>query len=245
MRAVIGKEYLEHQIGYWISIFFEKPVIGLVLDNINFRFLVPNFLQIRLYSNKDRFVHQVASYKEVEKLTDQTNKSQVIVEPGDGAGSVASCHPQLYRFLLRRLKNHSDAQDLAQEAYLRLLRVEDPELIRQPAAYLFRIAANLVHEFRLKERRSGIIVSLEVVAEPGSYEAPEKRIEQKEILDKIQVVLNDMPPLYAAAFVLCKRDGLSHQEIADKLGISLHTVRKYLTRAVTLCRLGVAKNGER
>ena len=53
---------------------------------------------------------------------------------------------RLYQYLRRRLANEEDAQDLAQEAYLRLLRVSRTELVRDPQAYLYRVARNLVYE---------------------------------------------------------------------------------------------------
>ena len=56
-------------------------------------------------------------------------------------------------------------------------------------------------------------------------------------LQRLQAALEGLPPLYSAALLLRKRDGLSHREIAERLQISLHTVRKYLTRAVAQCRL--------
>lgn len=156
------------------------------------------------------------------------------------------CYPQLYRFLLRRLSNRVAAQDLAQEAYLRLLRIEKKHFIQQPAAYLFRVAANLVCEFQLKERRDRNHISLDKLcdeqplldsASHGVESDPERLVGQREVLQQIEAALEDMPPLYVTILVLCKRDGLSHQQIAAQLQISIHTVRKYLTRAVTRCRL--------
>src|SRR5688572_15644429 len=58
----------------------------------------------------------------------------------------------LLRFLSRRVRNRSDARDVAQEAYVRLLRLDRQELIRDPQPYVYRLAANLVHEFELKRR---------------------------------------------------------------------------------------------
>lgn len=180
-------------------------------------------------------------------MTTTPPDSSDVTELVDITGGIEGCYPQLYRFLLRRVSNRSTAQDLAQEAYLRLLRIEKKHLIRQPAAYLFRIAANLVYEFQLKERRSSRVVSLDWLKElnieirPANSsqrgaDNPEYAMEQREALKRIESALADMPPLYASVLILCKRDGLSHQEIADKLEISIHTVRKYLTRAVIACR---------
>src|SRR5687767_3031982 len=62
--------------------------------------------------------------------------------------------PALHRFLTRRLQNAEDARDLAQEAYLRFYQLADTDAVRRPSGYLFRIAVNLVYEFRLKRRQS-------------------------------------------------------------------------------------------
>jgi RNA polymerase sigma-70 factor (ECF subfamily) len=180
-------------------------------------------------------------------LTSAPNEQTEAVGVLENQADIESCYPRLYRFLINRLNSRSAAQDLAQEAYLRLLRVEQQQFIRQPSAYLFRIAANLVYEFRLKERKRRNLVSLdrlkELDLEPGSLEGfvegndnPEHELELANALRRISDALDDMPPLYASILILCKRDGLSHQEIADKLNISIHTVRKYLTRAVMRCR---------
>src|SRR5687767_9427630 len=71
-------------------------------------------------------------------------------------------HDDLVKFLKRRIATPADAQDLAQEVYLRLLRVERLDLVQQPRSYLLRIAANLLHEWRLKARQTRVHASDEL-----------------------------------------------------------------------------------
>src|SRR5262245_52939191 len=59
----------------------------------------------------------------------------------------------LHRFLAKRLGRPQDVDDLAQEVFVRLLRLERPELVRKPQAYLFSVAANLVREFRIRNEK--------------------------------------------------------------------------------------------
>lgn len=151
--------------------------------------------------------------------------------------------PRLLRFLEKRTGNRSDARDLAQEAYFRLCRVKSPDLIREPEAYLFRIASNVASEFMLRERSRPPIVELDgAVADrhgdDGSFCA---HLEQRSEIEKLHEVISGLPPLYQAVLLLRKRDGLSHEEIADRLAISPHTVHKYLTRALLRCRTDWAK----
>src|SRR6516162_6451894 len=70
----------------------------------------------------------------------------------------------LQAYLYRRLKSKSDAPDLAQEVYVRMLRVSNPEAIRNPQFYLYTVASNLVKEHALFERRQGNRVELDEVA---------------------------------------------------------------------------------
>ncbi len=147
--------------------------------------------------------------------------------------------PRLHRFLISKLSDRDDAQDLFQEAYLRLLRIEKPELIRHPEVYLFRIASNLVGEFMLKRSQAPKHIDIAVLvdehkdSDEGAYA---EEVDHKLAIGKLEDILSDLPPLYREALLLRKRDGLSHDEIAETLQLSPNTVHKYLTRALAECR---------
>lgn len=146
---------------------------------------------------------------------------------------------QLQRFLVRRLRSSQDARDLAQEVYLRLLRVPDPSLVRQPQAYLYRIAANVVYEYRIREQHEPVLFDSEALEAIAEHPAETDRDEMANRLDaqrQLEGLLNQLPPLYRAILLMQKRDGLSYAEIAKELGLSIHTVEKYLFRALALVR---------
>jgi len=143
------------------------------------------------------------------------------------------------RFLEMRIGNRQDAQDLAQEAYFRLCRVREPDLIQSPESYLFRIASNLAHEFLLRRRVQPSFVELDPEqsyaedADAGSFSA---KLEARSEVEQLEHIIDELPPLYQAVLLMRKRDGYSHQEIAERLSISPHTVHKYLSRALLRCR---------
>lgn len=148
----------------------------------------------------------------------------------------------LHRFLMRRLHNRQNAQDLAQEVYLRLLRVEDREVIRDPLAFLYRLAMNLVYEFRLRRRRDPVLFDSQAAEELAESPLGITAGDLSEPLcteHQLKRVLAPLPPMLRAVFVLRKRDGMSNREIAAELGISIHTVKKYLCQAVAQCREAV------
>ncbi len=144
----------------------------------------------------------------------------------------------LIQFLLRRLRSAEDARDLAQEAYLRFLQVPDATLIHHPLRYLYRIALNLVYEFRLRRDRSIVTFDSRIVEERAermpSDAGAEQELTTTEQLDRI---LKQIPPHYRRVLVMHKRDGLSYAEIAAETGLSKQSVQKYLARAMAAARL--------
>ncbi len=146
-------------------------------------------------------------------------------------------YKELFSFLLQRATKEQ-AQDISQEAYIRLMRIERTDLIKQPKAYLFRVAANLVYEMRMKSHHSAeketFYLDKEVSA-PDEYN-PQLHHERKEAVADLENIISGLPPVYRSILLMRKRDGLTHNEISNKLDISIHTVRKYLTRAVAECR---------
>lgn len=152
---------------------------------------------------------------------------------------IAEYQPTLLRYLAFRVGGEADAHDLAQEAYFRLSRVPDPDLIQKPEAYLFRIAANLANEFLLKRSSTPISMDLDTLQDhggDGDGAAFEASMEARSAIRRLEQILERLPPLYRSILILRKRDGLSHQEIAEELDISPHTVHRYLTKALAACR---------
>lgn len=156
--------------------------------------------------------------------------------PRDLAQSLAGRHLELVRFLSSRLPNQDDARDLAQEAYLRLLRLNDDHYIRHPEAYLFRIASNLVHEFWLAARSESIDATCEPDDFPSNLQSPEALAGQQEVLGELKRAIQFLPPIQQSVIVLHRRDGKTYDEIANELAISRDMVKKHLSKALARCR---------
>ena len=146
---------------------------------------------------------------------------------------------ELHGYLVNRLRGHSlDAADIAQETYLRLLRMKNTDVIENPHAYVYRVAGHVVRELALKEQmQKNLVTELDQESQlPHFVESAETQADRLMRLQHLEQIIEELPPTYQAVLILRKRDGMSHQEIADKLGISKHTVKKYLCRAVARCR---------
>lgn len=150
-------------------------------------------------------------------------------------------------FFRRRLANPWDAQDLAQEVYVRLLRVDGGEesSIANPEAYLFTVASNLVKEHAVLQKRRGQVVDmaqvlLELEAPQGSAEDEAEREFRRR---RLAEVLDRLPPRCKAVMLMQHRDGMSYEEMAVQLGVSTHMVKKYVVKALALCRRDLARYG--
>jgi RNA polymerase sigma factor (sigma-70 family) len=152
---------------------------------------------------------------------------------------VAAKHGQrLRRFLAARLRNSADTADLAQEVFLRLLRVERFDQIRSPEAYLLTIASHVIHQHSLTNA-SGQPTSDAFDALADEHLAtdsdPVAHIHLQRRLDALDRALARLPPRTRAAFVLQRRDGYTLDEISTRLGISRGAVKKHLAKAIAQC----------
>lgn len=147
----------------------------------------------------------------------------------------------LLAFLQCRLGSLADAQELAQEAYVRMLAMEHPERIEEPRAFLFRIAANLsVDRLRMRKLR-GDTVDEVPEAEPDLHLAPlpERHAAALEQWQDMHVALRELPAKTRRAFVLHAIEGRDFETIAQSMNLSARMVRYHVTRALEYCRARV------
>jgi RNA polymerase sigma factor (sigma-70 family) len=146
----------------------------------------------------------------------------------------------------RRVRHQPDAAELAQEVYLRMLRVADTDAIRNPEAYLYTVASNLAREHRVLERRQATVAELdEVNGQELLAELPgvTGKIDTETRVKRLREVLAQLPPKCQAAVALQYWHGMSYAEIAARLGISTHMVKKYLSQGLAHCRRRMARLG--
>lgn len=152
----------------------------------------------------------------------------------------------LHRFLMKHLHDAEDALDLAQETYVRYYQLPDIEVVLKPRSYLFRVAQNVVYEFRLRRRREQEVLTIDSsvfdveagkAVDPANVD-PSDELSNTQFLNR---VLMQVPPGYRKVLVLHKRDGLSCAQIAQQLGLTRRSVEIYLARAISYARAAVWK----
>ena len=152
----------------------------------------------------------------------------------------------LQAFFRRRVRSTADAADLAQEVYVRMLRISDQEAIRSPVLYLFTVANNLVKEHAVLERRRPGGIDIDAAPAHEQLEtlpAFDGELDAKQRVARLGVVLNQLGPKCRAALVLRFTHELSYREIALHLGVSAQMAKKYVAQGLGHCQRRMTRLG--
>jgi len=151
---------------------------------------------------------------------------------------------ELLGFLAHKVSDRNVADDLAQESYVRMLTMQRAgEAIADPRALLYRIARNLVVDrHRRRQVRTEVIIEGEEaelhaagVPAPEVCE-PETAAISAQGVDALLAAIEGLPPRCREAFVLHKFEGLSHAEVAERMGVSRKMVEQHVKNAMLACR---------
>jgi RNA polymerase sigma factor (sigma-70 family) len=167
------------------------------------------------------------------------------VDRGQFVGLLFERHRrQLLWYLLRLTSSKDDAEEIAQEAYLRLLRVDGLESDSVRARnYLFRTATNLVRDnYRRRtarcEQQHVALEDLQLEAEDSALD----RIVDSQLAAEIVVtILRDVSPRPRQAFVRHFGHGITYEQIAMELGVSKKTVERDIVTTLEICRAKLAQ----
>lgn len=144
----------------------------------------------------------------------------------------------LQRFFSSYRLNAADVEDLTQEVFARLARGVAPEQLRQPDAFVFTLARNLVrdHARRLHTRAARNSVALDDVELPCGSPTPDAALEHDERLSSAFATLARLKPATRHAFLLHRVHGLSYAEVAAATGVSVSMIEKHVMAAIALLR---------
>jgi len=145
----------------------------------------------------------------------------------------------LVRFFTLRTGSVAAAEDVVQDLYVKLSEMETPADLRSPEAFLYRMGSNLLLDRAKQQRRQAARdhawsrVDAGDGPEPVANEPPaDNAVAARQRLARLLAALDQLPPQVAAAFRLHKFDGLTHGEVAARMGVSRSSVEKYIMTAL-------------
>jgi len=146
----------------------------------------------------------------------------------------------LRSYFLRRIGDRAQAEDLAQEVLLRMIRATDADLIENPESYVFKAAANLLLDHRrrtlrnptLRARSLDAALEDEFVARLVEDRSPERVLLGEATLLEVSRALDELSELTRNVFILFRLENMLQKDIAALCGIAQSTVEKHVMRAM-------------
>ena len=141
----------------------------------------------------------------------------------------------LTAYFQRRVNSRSEAEDLTQEVFLRLVRRLDVETLENPEAFVFRTAVNLLRDrFRRGQTQRSHLAEVGL-QQPGIEElSPERVFDSRQHLADVIEALEKLDERSRDAFILHRLEGMKHAQIAELYGVSVSSVEKYIIKALAV-----------
>ncbi|HAL06866.1 MAG TPA: RNA polymerase subunit sigma-24 [Brevundimonas sp.] len=148
--------------------------------------------------------------------------------------------PDLSRFVAARLGGQADVEDVLQELYLKASRTPETSDIRDPRAYLYRLASNLMMDRWRSTRRAAArdgawrlaFHGAEASGDVDDAPSAEATVDARQRLQALVRALDALPEKTRSVFRLHKFDGLSYAEVAEREGMSRSSVEKHMMQAL-------------
>ncbi|RXU66966.1 MULTISPECIES: RNA polymerase sigma factor [Pseudomonas] len=145
----------------------------------------------------------------------------------------------LLAWLRRNVACSQRAEDLSQDTFVRLLGRDELQAPREPRAFLLAIAKGLLFDhFRRAALEQAYLNELMLIPE-SEHPSPEEQQMILEDLKAIDRLLGKLSSKARMAFLYNRLDGLSHAEIATRLGVSVPRVRQYLAQGIRQCYIAL------
>lgn len=146
-------------------------------------------------------------------------------------------HGWLQSWLRKRLGDRERAEDISHDTFVRLISATGAHPLRQPRSFLATVAKRvMVDHLRRRALEQSYLEALSL--EPELQESsPETRVLMLETLLQLDAMLDGLGPRVRQAFLLAQLDGLAYGDIAERLGVSVSSVTKYMARATEQCLL--------
>jgi RNA polymerase sigma-70 factor (ECF subfamily) len=151
-------------------------------------------------------------------------------------------HRRLFSYLYKVTRSRALAEDAVQDIFLKIwsMRQKLPE-IENIQAYLRRMAHNQALKCFQVVAREGLVQD-ELARQRSAHGSADDGLLSKEIQLYINRLIDQLTPSQRKVFLLSREEGLPQQEIADRLGLNLITVKRHMVDALKAIRDGLAQN---
>jgi len=145
---------------------------------------------------------------------------------------------RLYGFVLRYIKQKEDAEEIVQEVFVKVWESRNKiDAYASFESFLFTIAYNTtISILRKRTNEKKYLDHLKSLQQPTNSPNLIDEIYFNELNARVQSLLNELTPRQKEIFHLSREEGLTHDEIAKKLDISVNTVKKHIANTLTFLK---------
>jgi RNA polymerase sigma-70 factor (ECF subfamily) len=143
--------------------------------------------------------------------------------------------PSLLRFFRRRTPSAAVAEELVQDLFVRLLRRSDLFQLENIDGYVFEAASNLARDRARRDaaRGAGRHVRLDGLEMQSGEPTAEQIVDDRRRVERLYEALEALPHRTRAVLILNRFEGMTYQQIASALGISVSAVEKHMVKALS------------
>jgi RNA polymerase sigma factor (sigma-70 family) len=145
----------------------------------------------------------------------------------------------LINFVMTRVGDEQEAREVAQEAYVRLLQLDQPVAIGYLRWYLFKIAKHIATDKYRQQTMRTRLDRLDAFDDISLASPTENSVIAEDELAKLMSALKELPVKCQKAFLLHKLRGLSTTDVARQMGITDRMVRYHVRTTLVYCRLRI------
>lgn len=143
--------------------------------------------------------------------------------------------PRIKRYLKGKTRSKEDAEDLAQEAWIKLAR-NGAAAIAAPVPYLMRIVRTLaIDHSRGQNQRLTTNDIAEILSIPDERAGPDRQLEDRDQLDWLMRAIAELPDRRRKMLVAARLQQRRHADIAREFGVSIRTVEMEICKAIDYC----------
>jgi len=153
--------------------------------------------------------------------------------------------PQVYGTGLRLTKSPEKAQDLAQDIFIKLWENRHKlNEVKEEDAYIFILSRNVILDFLRKKVFDTENIEALIDYFEDSTISPQEKLEYNELENTLKSAIDQLPGKVKDVFVLSRVEGLTHEQIAKQLNISVVSSKTYVVRALQDIRKFMASHAD-
>ncbi|WP_350305757.1 ferric citrate uptake sigma factor FecI [Photorhabdus viridis] len=152
-------------------------------------------------------------------------------------------HGWLKNWLTPKLQSSFDADDVAQDTFLRVITNDSLQTIRDPKSFLCTIAKRVMIDLFRRNALEKAYLELLAQQPEALIPSPEIRQCQLETLQQIDQMIDGLSSKMRQTFLLSQLESLTYSDIASRLNVSVSSVKKYMAKATEHCLLFRLEHG--